>query len=379
MRLLNCRRCGSAKPIRPTMVGRSFLCQCGLRNPVPRFVPHQPACEDERVTPDSVEPATTRQPEKHESVAREKPQAMSRVEVMAIEAEAKDVCDELRRAREQLKKCRVDIRERKAGLVELERLDEQRYTPAATKKFRALFALLGLVPGWIAADATIGVLGMFLFCPLSVKAFLKFADLVGIRAYRSRETLLGVLRQGELSESQLSHHLDRVSELSERHSLITTKANTARRNYENDIRRRADEVRIRREREEQLARTPKPIELRQTPKVDTSNARVLGKGVQWVYAYSFPSQMNGDIFPIKVGMTSRADVVKRIDEQLTGTSMPEPAQLLLLFRVNSASLAENALHTALKSNGRHMKEAVGIEWFKTNPEELVRLYHQIQP
>jgi hypothetical protein len=64
------------------------------------------------------------------------------------------------------------------------------------------------------------------------------------------------------------------------------------------------------------------------------------------------------------------DVVKRIDEQMTGTSMPERAKLLLVFRVPNGPIAEKAFHAALKSKGRHINEAVGKEWFKKGKGDI---------
>ena len=145
----------------------------------------------------------------------------------------------------------------------------------------------------------------------------------GFKVYRPRSELLRLIEQGEAITPQvLSSLKSTVEELEDRLHAIS------------------DELHFGRE-----------VSLSSTSKVDVSSARSLGTGPEWVYAYSFPSQIGGQRFPIKVGMTSRDDVVRRIDEQLSSTGMHERARVLLLFRVSSAREVETMFHRQLKSGG----------------------------
>ena len=208
-------------------------------------------------------------------------------------------------------------------------------------------ALIGLVPGWIVADFTLGTWSVLVFCPLSSYLFVLLMRVLGFKVYRPRSELLRLIEQGEAITPQvLSSLKSTVEELEDRLHAIS------------------DELHFGRE-----------VSLSSTSKVDVSSARSLGTGPEWVYAYSFPSQIGGQRFPIKVGMTSRDDVVRRIDEQLSSTGMHERARVLLLFRVSSAREVETMFHRQLKKRGRHKNDAVGKEWFKTSPQELIKLYH----
>lgn len=350
------------------MSGGTFKCQCGLRIAVPRFTPRPPADTDGGLDSTGA---------RGEPQNQRPPRIPQQSDVHELKNAVRQIDSELSRANQNLKECRLSIRKRKKATEELKLAGQQLLSPAICKAMRLLMTILGLVPGWIIADATVGILGVVVFCPMSILAFHKVADLMGFQVYRPREVLLSIMRTGEIAEAQLSDRQRQVDELIKRHNHTVEKAKNADRAYKAELRRQADLLRIEREREERLARTPKPINLQSTPRVDVSEALALGKGREWVYAYSFPSHIVSGKFPIKVGMTSRPDVVKRIDEQMTGTSMPERAKVLLVFRVPNGLRAEKAFHSALKSKGQHKSDAVGTEWFKTTPNELLELYVQI--
>ena len=67
------------------------------------------------------------------------------------------------------------------------------------------------------------------------------------------------------------------------------------------------------------------------------------------------------------------DVEKRVGTQNTGN--PEPAEIALTFKTNYPEELEAALHAILKLRGRHVTEASGVEWFKTNPDEVQKIYY----
>ncbi|MCA9074116.1 MAG: GIY-YIG nuclease family protein [Planctomycetaceae bacterium] len=123
-------------------------------------------------------------------------------------------------------------------------------------------------------------------------------------------------------------------------------------------------------------------ELRSTKCVDAEEAAVFGRGSEWVYAYTFPAHeqlafaKRLEHFPIKVGMSTQENVVHRVHQQVAGTStaISERATLRLVFRVNEARQFEEWLHQKLSKAGRKASESVGVEWYRTNPTELERLF-----
>lgn len=361
MKYLFCPRCGAEKLYRPTLAGRSFKCGCGTKSPVPRYVKQQP------VTPPT-EPA----------IPPTRPIVEPKVPTLSEVRRHQRVADECSRllqlAEAELARCQQEVREKAAAQSELKQFKDQTYSQSVIGKFRWFLAIIGLAPGWVLADATIGTWGCIFFCPLSARAFLWLGDLMGFQKFRSTDCLLLAIEAGTNAESRHRQEQDEVRKHASLHSEALSKAELARTLYETETQRLDKIAAQKQRREERLARTPRPIELPSTSKINTSNVKTMGVGHEWVYACSFPSQMNEGQFPIKVGMTSRTDVLKRLDEQMTGTSMPEPASLLLLFKVENGMQAERALHKSLKNRHRHMDTAVGSEWFRTNPTELVELF-----
>ena len=101
------------------------------------------------------------------------------------------------------------------------------------------------------------------------------------------------------------------------------------------------------------------------------------EGKDSVYLFYYPAykelaEKNGEEFwQCKIGMTVD-NVKKRIETQ--GTGIPEKATIALEFKTDHPRELEFALHAILKLRGRHVTEAEGVEWFKTNPCEVERIY-----
>lgn len=111
------------------------------------------------------------------------------------------------------------------------------------------------------------------------------------------------------------------------------------------------------------------VRIDSSDKLTTDAVHRLGKGGEWIYAYTFPAYRREEgAYPIKVGMTTVANPLDRITQQL-GTSNPEPATVVLLIRCDNSRAFESWLHDRLSpSIGR-----VGKEWFDTTIPELKRL------
>lgn len=100
----------------------------------------------------------------------------------------------------------------------------------------------------------------------------------------------------------------------------------------------------------------------------------IGEGDEKVYAYYYPTyrkfaETSGEEYwPIKIGKTS-VDVQTRIYDQ-GKTSLPEKPFIALIWNVTNADHAERFLHGTLTTFSRRDEEALGSEWFLTNPEEI---------
>lgn len=107
----------------------------------------------------------------------------------------------------------------------------------------------------------------------------------------------------------------------------------------------------------------------------------IGVGAELVYAYCFQAyrdlaEMRGHTtWPIKVGVSSRT-AAERIREQI-GTGHCESPSVLIAFHHPQGADLEKYLHSVLKLKGKHIGTAPGNEWFDTNPEELQKIYHQL--
>lgn len=123
-------------------------------------------------------------------------------------------------------------------------------------------------------------------------------------------------------------------------------------------------------------------QLENSSRVDSSQALVYGRGRQWVYAYTFPSHEELAHakklihHPMKIGMSAQDSVIRRIEQQVAGnsTALAERAAVRLVFRVNDARSFEQWVHQFLARNQRKVADSIGVEWFRTNPTELVLLF-----
>lgn len=102
------------------------------------------------------------------------------------------------------------------------------------------------------------------------------------------------------------------------------------------------------------------------------------EGKDSVYLFYYPTykelaEKKGEEFwQCKIGRTVD-NVEKRVGAQVTGN--PEKATIALEFKTDHPKELESALHEILKLRGRHITEGGGVEWFKTNPDEVNRIYY----
>ena len=97
--------------------------------------------------------------------------------------------------------------------------------------------------------------------------------------------------------------------------------------------------------------------------VDTSKAKVIGSGNQFVYLYYFPTYRLNSIYYIKyiddshetpiyvcnIGST-RQNVKKRVSQQI-GQQLPEKARIALVIKTDDCEALETEIHDELKRRG----------------------------
>ena len=115
---------------------------------------------------------------------------------------------------------------------------------------------------------------------------------------------------------------------------------------------------------------------RQTPKAE----KILGQGNEIVYLYFFSTEKElADLkgipsWPIKIGKSAVG--LSRIIEQL-GTSHSAPPVIPLVLQTNNSGSLETALHRCLEFADKKINDAPGSEWFRTNVDEVEKLYEQL--
>jgi hypothetical protein len=85
---------------------------------------------------------------------------------------------------------------------------------------------------------------------------------------------------------------------------------------------------------------------------------------------TFPAYKRADgPFPIKIGRGNSPEA--RIAQQVT--SMPEQPEVLGTYAHKDVASLERALHAVLTLRERRKRDAPGMEWFNTTPQEIGRL------
>lgn len=91
----------------------------------------------------------------------------------------------------------------------------------------------------------------------------------------------------------------------------------------------------------------------------------------WIYAFTFPAvKRSKEPFPIKVGLTTAADVETRVFGQCKGAGFFEKPEILGRWQVKRVAQVEDAIHAVLKARGRWKEDAPGDEWFITTIDEV---------
>lgn len=123
-----------------------------------------------------------------------------------------------------------------------------------------------------------------------------------------------------------------------------------------------------------MYRLKSDTELRQEAAEDEDDAVEEQADVEfngWIYAFTFPAiKRVQEPFPIKVGLTTAADVETRVFGQCKGAGFFEKPEILGRWQVKRVAQVEDAIHAVLKARGRWKEDAPGDEWFITSIDEV---------
>lgn len=113
---------------------------------------------------------------------------------------------------------------------------------------------------------------------------------------------------------------------------------------------------------------------------------IFGSGTHWIYLYYFPQEKRDaeekgcSVFPCKIGKADGVDrngkikydaPEKRVEFLTRGAR--EFAKIPLLFRTDTHTDLETAIHKNLKLQRKSIPNRPSTEWFRTNPREVVKI------
>lgn len=120
---------------------------------------------------------------------------------------------------------------------------------------------------------------------------------------------------------------------------------------------------------------------RDLPFYDLDETRIVGRGIDEVYAYTFRSSMKEaedsgkSEYPMKIGYTSGLDgALQRIIGQFPA-AISDDACVQFIGRCTEGRKVEGGIHKFIRDAGRKL-DAPGREWFLTTAEEVEQLFHE---
>ena len=123
--------------------------------------------------------------------------------------------------------------------------------------------------------------------------------------------------------------------------------------------------------------------VRDLPFFVPSETRVVGRGLDEIYAYTFLScvaeaEQNGATdYPMKIGYTSGVDgALQRVAGQFPN-ALSDDARLQFIGRCGNGRKTESKIHRRLRQDHRHLNDAPGAEWFRTNVGEVATLFAEV--
>lgn len=115
---------------------------------------------------------------------------------------------------------------------------------------------------------------------------------------------------------------------------------------------------------------------------ESAAPKIIGGGKAYVYLYYLPNDKrlaeleDKSTFECKIGETVHYPDY-RIWEQIKTALSDEPI-IGLIIKTDVRKELEQYIHDVLKAVGRHKENALGTEWFFTNPDEVEKIYDALQ-
>lgn len=109
--------------------------------------------------------------------------------------------------------------------------------------------------------------------------------------------------------------------------------------------------------------------------------KTIGTGDGSVYLYYFPNDKQIAVqsgilsWKCKIGYTDGL-VSERVKDQIKGSSQNPIVPLII--KTYSPQELETHIHEKLFTLGKHVEDTPGTEWFLTNPDEVLKIYKQLQ-
>jgi hypothetical protein len=105
--------------------------------------------------------------------------------------------------------------------------------------------------------------------------------------------------------------------------------------------------------------------------------KIYGKGKNAVYLYFFPTykafaeKEGKNSWPCKIGRTDRDPLIRILSQ--SSTALPEIPTIEYVIKTDNSSLLETMLHSILILRNQQLQDSPGVEWFLTNPEEVLSI------
>lgn len=110
--------------------------------------------------------------------------------------------------------------------------------------------------------------------------------------------------------------------------------------------------------------------------------RIIGSGTGCVYLYYYENDktlalsQGSKHWECKIGYTTKS-ILKRFFEQGVTASIHRHPVIALEIRTNIPQVLETRIHREMKD--QKITDSAGNEWYKTNPEEVEKIYENLLP
>lgn len=110
-------------------------------------------------------------------------------------------------------------------------------------------------------------------------------------------------------------------------------------------------------------------------KLPTHKTYGTGTGSVYLYYFSnykkFAESTGVEFWRCKIGMADKDPLLRAISQ--ASTALPEKPTIEFIIRTDQPSALEKSIHNILHLRNRFCNDTTGIEWFNTNPDEVIEI------